>query len=88
MHRSINFFFLSADTKTQQQRALEEFVKCGSEMAEGTKSEQMGAGWCVAPPEEWGWTGSPATLHGCGLPTKDAGKEFGHNCCIQLKLHT
>lgn len=76
MHRSIHFSFVSADTKTEQQRASEEFVRYGPEMAEGTESEQMGAGWSLAPPEELGWTGSPAALHGCGLPTEDAGKSL------------
>lgn len=67
---------MSADTKTQQQRASEEFVGYGSEMAGGTESEQTDAGWSLAPPEESGWTGSPAALHGCGLPTEDAGKSL------------
>lgn len=76
MQRSINFSFVSADTKAEQERASEEFVRYGSEMAEGTKSKQMGAGWSLAPLEELGWTGCPAGLHGCGLPTEDAGKSL------------
>lgn len=76
MHRSSGFSFVCADTKTEQRGASEEFVGYGSEMAEGTKSEQMGAGWSLATPEESRRMGSPAALHGCGLPAEDAGKSL------------
>lgn len=73
MHRANHFFFVSADTKTEQQRAPVEVVVCGTVMAEGTKSEQMGPGWSLAPLEELGWLGSSTTLPGCGLPIEDTG---------------
>lgn len=73
MHRAIHFSFVSADIKTEQQRAPVEVVGCGTAMAEGTESEQMGPGWSLAPLEEMGWLGSPTTLSSCGFPTEDAG---------------
>jgi len=70
--QTISFSSASTDAKTEQKRTFEEFITYGSEAAEGTKSKQMGARRSPAPLEALGQTGSPAALHGCGLPTEDA----------------